>query len=140
MNMKQKEPILLVEDDIVDQMTVQRALKDIHSSNPLFIVNNGEEALEFLKKSNKVWIILLDLNMPKMNGIEFLKIIKQDAALKNIPVIVLTTSKEETDIIESYNLGVSGYMIKPVDYSKYVEVVKTINSYWILNEFPFQTA
>ena len=136
--MKTKEPILLVEDDIVDQMTIQRALKDIQVTNPLFIVNNGEDALAFLKsnRSSPIWIILLDLNMPKMNGIEFLRIIKKDKLYKKTPVIVLTTSKEESDIIESYNLGVAGYMIKPVDYPKYVEVVKTINSYWNLSERP----
>jgi CheY-like chemotaxis protein len=135
--MKTNESILLVEDDIVDQMTVQRALKDIQARNPLYIVNNGEEALDFLKSnSSKIWIILLDLNMPKMNGIEFLKIVKRDDLLKSIPVVVLTTSKQESDIIESYNLGVAGFMIKPVDYPKYVEVVKTINTYWQLCENP----
>ncbi len=136
--MKNKESILLVEDDMVDQMTVQRALKEINITNSLFIVNNGEEALEFLKGQQhaNIWIILLDLNMPKMNGIEFLKIIKKDIHLKKIPVIVLTTSKEESDIIESYDLGVAGYMIKPVDYPKYVEVVKAINSYWNLSVPP----
>jgi DNA-binding response OmpR family regulator len=81
-------------------------------------------------------IILLDLNMPLMNGIEFLKEFKQDSDLKKIPVVVLTTSKEEEDKINSYNLGIAGYMIKPVDYIEFVEVVRTIDLYWTLSELP----
>lgn len=136
--MKTKEPVLLVEDDIVDQMTVKRAFKDIKISNELFIVNNGEEALEFLKdpKNEHPGLILLDLNMPKMNGIELLNIIKQDPTLRKIPVIVLTTSKEEGDRLESFKLSVAGYVIKPVDYLKFVEAVKTIDMYWTLSEMP----
>lgn len=136
--MKNTRPILLVEDDDVDAMTVKRALKEIHITNPLSIVKNGEEALEFLKnsKTEKPGIILLDLNMPKMNGIEFLRIAKQDNLLKSIPVIVLTTSREEEDKINSFNLSVAGYMIKPVDYMQFVETMKTINLYWTLSELP----
>jgi CheY-like chemotaxis protein len=134
--LRDKEPILLVEDDRVDAMTVKRALKDINVTNPLTIVSNGEEALEFLrdKKNKKPGIILLDLNMPKMNGIEFLKVVKQDDLLKMIPVIVLTTSRQDQDKIDSFRLSVAGYMIKPVDYLQFVEVVKTINMYWTLSE------
>ena len=136
--MKGKKPILLVEDDRVDQITVRRALKDINVTNLLIIVSNGEEALEFLRneKNEKPGIILLDLNMPKMNGIEFLKVAKQDNALKRIPVVVLTTSKQDQDKIESFNLGVAGYMIKPVDYIQFVDVIRTINMYWTLSELP----
>ena len=128
----------MVEDDQVDAMTVKRALKDINVTNSLDIVNDGEEALTFLKnpENEKPGIILLDLNMPKMNGIEFLKIAKKDESLKKIPVVVLTTSKEDQDKVDSFNLGVAGYMIKPVDYLKFVEVVKTINMYWTLSELP----
>ena len=92
----------------------------------------------FLKNSEneKPGIILLDLNMPKMNGVEFLKIAKKDDNLKKIPVVVLTTSKEEQDKVDSFNLGVAGYMVKPVDYRKFVEVVKTIDLYWTLSELP----
>ena len=127
--MNNRQTILLVEDDKVDQMTVKRALKDIKVSNPLEMVENGEEALDYLNnvENEKPGIILLDLNMPKMNGIEFLKIAKQDDKLKRIPVVVLTTSKEDEDKVESFNLGVAGYMIKPVDYLKFVEVIRTIN-------------
>lgn len=136
--MKGKKPILLVEDDRVDQITVKRALKDINVTNLLVVVNNGEEALEFLKdeKNEKPGIILLDLNMPKMNGLEFLKVAKQDNSLKRIPVVVLTTSKQDQDKIESFNLGVAGYMVKPVDYIQFVDVIKTINLYWTLSELP----
>ncbi len=127
-----------MEDDQVDAMTVKRALKDINVTNELDIVNDGEEALTFLKnfENEKPGIILLDLNMPKMNGIEFLKIAKKDESLKKIPVVVLTTSKEDQDKVDSFNLGVAGYMIKPVDYRKFVEVMKTIDMYWTLSELP----
>ena len=136
--MRSSKPILLVEDDQVDAMTVKRALKEINVTNRLDITNNGEEALAFLSnlENEKPGIILLDLNMPKMNGIEFLKIAKHDDALKKIPVVVLTTSKEEQDKVDSFNLGVAGYMIKPVDYLQFVEVVRTIDLYWTLSELP----
>lgn len=131
-------PILIVDDDKVDSMTIKRALREIKVSNPLFTAGNGEEALEFLrdKKNMKPCIVLLDLNMPKMNGIEFLKIAKNDPELRSIPVIVLTTSHEEQDKLESFNFGVAGYMVKPVDYYKFVEVMKTISMYWTLSELP----
>ena len=136
--MKNNKPILLVEDDMVDAMTVKRAFKEIHITNPLIIVENGEEALEYLRNpdNEKPAIILLDLNMPKMNGIEFLKIAKKDDDLKRIPVVVLTTSKEEQDRMESFNLGVSGYMIKPVGHDQFLEAIKTIHMYWTLSELP----
>jgi CheY-like chemotaxis protein len=132
----QRKPILLVDDDRVDVMTTKRALKDIHVTNPVYTAGNGEEALELLRdeKTDKPGIILLDLNMPRMNGVEFLRVIKNDASLKRIPVVVLTTSKEEEDKVESFNLGVAGYMIKPVDYIKFVEIIRTINLYWTLSE------
>lgn len=136
--MKDSAAILLVEDDRVDAMTVRRALKEINVSNPLHVVGNGEEALDFLRDetSPRPGIILLDLNMPRMNGIEFLKIAKHDDRLKQIPVIVLTTSREERDRLESFNLSVAGYMIKPVDYIQFVEVMRAINLYWTLSELP----
>ena len=136
--MRSSKPILLIEDDQADAMTVKRALKEIKVTNRLDIANDGEEALTFLKnpENEKPGIILLDLNMPRMNGIEFLKIAKKDEGLKKIPVVVLTTSKEDQDKIDSFNLGVAGYMIKPVDYHKFVEVVKTIDLYWTLSELP----
>jgi len=134
--MKNSKGILLVEDDQVDAMSVKRALKDLHVTNQLNIVGNGEEALTFLRnpENEKPGIILLDLNMPKMNGIEFLEIAKHDKNLRRIPVVVLTTSEEDQDKVNSFNLGVAGYMLKPVDYQRFVEVVRTINLYWTLSE------
>ena len=133
-----KKPILLVEDDSVDVMTVKRALKDIKVTNGLAHVTNGEEALEYLRgqDSKMPCIVLLDLNMPKMNGIEFLKIVKADEELKRIPVVVLTTSGEERDKIESFKLSVAGYIVKPTDYKKFVEAVRTLELYWTLSELP----
>lgn len=136
--MRSKKPILLVEDDQVDAMTVKRSLQEINVVNHLLIAGNGEEGLQYLGRPDqeKPCIILLDLNMPKMNGIEFLQIVKNDNRLKRIPVVVLTTSRNEQDRVESFNLGVAGYMVKPVDYQQFVNVVKTINLYWTLSEFP----
>jgi CheY-like chemotaxis protein len=136
--MKNNRSILLVEDDIVDMMSVKRALKDIKVTNPLIHVENGVDALEYLRahEHEQPAIILLDLNMPKMNGIEFLSIMKTDDHLKRIPVIVLTTSQGELDKVQSFDLGVAGYMIKPVDYQQFVEVMRTIRLYWTLSELP----
>lgn len=134
--MTESKPILLVEDDIVDVMTVKRALKELKIPNQLIRVDNGEEALDYLNNKNNVepCVILLDLNMPKMNGFEFLNIIKTNETLKNIPVVVLTTSGIEQDITESFKLGVAGYMIKSADYDKSVETMGAIASNWILSE------
>lgn len=136
--MKTKKPILLVEDDEIDQMTIKRALKEIHVTNHLDIASDGMEALELLRDDSRErpGVILLDLNMPRMNGIEFLRVIKNEEGLKRIPVVVLTTSEEEQDKVGSFDLGVAGYMLKPVDYRQFVEVVKTIDLYWTLSELP----
>lgn len=132
------KPILLVEDDLVDVMTVKRALKEIRVANPVVNQENGEEALKYLRcpDNAKPCIILLDLNMPIMNGIEFLQVVKQDALLKRIPVVVLTTSEEQQDKVCSFDLGVAGYMAKPVDYRQFVEVIRTIDAYWTISEVP----
>jgi CheY-like chemotaxis protein len=132
------KPILLVEDDEVDSMTVKRALKELHVTNPLAHVENGEFALEYLRdgKNEKPCIILLDLNMPIMNGIEFLQVAKHDANLRRIPVVVLTTSEEQQDKVASFDLGVAGYIRKPVDYKQFVEAVRSIDAYWTLSELP----
>ncbi|MEM9807008.1 MAG: response regulator [Cyanobacteria bacterium P01_D01_bin.56] len=133
--------ILLVEDDVVDVMTVQRAFKKSNVSNPLHIAGNGLEALDLLRSSDSPFkdsrgLVLLDLNMPKMNGIEFLRELRQDSAFCKIPVIVLTTSDQEKDRIEAYDLHVAGYIVKPVTFSKFVEVVTVLNHYWTLCELP----
>jgi len=137
--MRTSRPILLVEDDSVDAMTVKRALKELKVTNPLVHQLNGEEALNYLRDENthKPCVILLDLNMPRMNGIEFLKIAKKDAEFRQIPVIVLTTSKDEQDKVESFQLSVAGYIIKPTDYKKFVEAMRTVDLYWTLSELPY---
>ena len=136
--MNSSKSILLVEDDAVDVMTVKRSLKELKVVNQLEVAENGEEALTLLRDPlyDKPCIILLDLNMPKMTGLEFLRIVKRDERLKRIPVVVLTTSTDEQDKIESFNLGVAGYIIKPVDYRRFVEAVRTIDVYCTLSELP----
>ena len=136
--MKTTKPIMLVEDDNVDAMTIKRALEDLNVTNPLVHTLNGEEALQYLRGGGNETpcLILLDLNMPKMNGIEFLKVIKAEQMSQTIPVIVLTTSKDEEDIVESFELSVAGYMLKTVDYKKFVETIEMLNSYWSLSELP----
>jgi len=129
---------LLVEDDREDAMTVGPVLKDLKVTNRLIHAVNGEEALECLKSESnkKPCVILLDLKMPKMDGIEFLKIAKADEGLKKIPVVMLTTSKQEQDVVESFKLSVAGYIVKPADYKKFVDAIRTINLCWTLSELP----
>ena len=138
MENSKKLSILLIEDDKIDVITIKRAFKELKITNPLNVCENGLEGLEYLQNSvnDRPRIILLDLNMPKMNGIEFLQERQKDKFIKLIPVVVLTTSKAEQDKVESFNLGVAGYMIKPVDYLQFVDVIKTINLYWTLSELP----
>ena len=131
--------ILLVEDDEVDVLNVRRAFQKNHIANPLFVASNGLEALEQLRGNmipRERRIVLLDLNMPKMNGIEFLREVRQDQALKHTPVVVLTTSNDERDRIEAYNLNVAGYLLKPVTFSNFCEVMTALNKYWALVELP----
>jgi CheY-like chemotaxis protein len=132
------KPLLLVEDDQVDVMTIKRALKEIHVANPVVHVENGEQALAYLRNpdNERPCIILLDLNMPVMNGIEFLEVAKRDDQLRRFPVIVLTTSEEQEDKLNSFDLGVAGYMAKPVDYRQFVEVMRSIDLYWTISEMP----
>ena len=131
--------ILLVEDDEVDVLNVRRAFQKNNIANPLFVASNGLEALEQLRGNmipRERRIVLLDLNMPKMNGIEFLRELRQDPELKQTPVVVLTTSNDERDRIEAYNLNVAGYLLKPVTFVNFVEVMAALNKYWTLVEFP----
>lgn len=136
--------ILLVEDDEVDVMNVKRAFKKYKIANPLYVAGNGLEALEMLRSQDgtppKVpesrRLILLDLNMPRMNGLEFLHEIRQDEELKRTPVIVLTTSDEDKDRIEAYELNVAGYILKPVTFINFAEVMVALNKYWTLSEMP----
>ena len=135
--------LLLVDDDEIDVMTVQRAFKKNNFTNNLYIATNGIEALAMLRGNgnppvvtSQRRLILLDLNMPKMGGIEFLRELRKDPAIKAIPVIVLTTSNEDKDKVEAYKLNVAGYIVKPVTFSKFVEAVATLNKYWTLSEMP----
>jgi CheY-like chemotaxis protein len=136
--MQNLKPILLVEDDHVDAMTFKRALNELRVKNPVVHSANGEEALAYLRRggSEEPCFIFLDLNMPRMNGIEFLNVVKDDKKLKRIPVVVLTTSDNERDIVESFEFGVAGYMVKPADYKEFVQAIRTINLYWSLSKLP----
>lgn len=136
--------VLLVEDDEVDIMNVKRAFKRNNITNPLYTAANGLEALAVLRGEDQSLpavpptrrLILLDLNMPKMGGLEFLQELRSDAVLRNIPVVVLTTSNEDRDRIEAYNLNVAGYILKPVTFINFAEVMATLNKYWALCELP----
>ena len=136
--MQNLKPILLIEDDEVDVMTVKRALRDLKVTNQLVSIGDGEEAIEYLRTESaaKPCIILLDLNMPKMDGGEFLKALKADKALKKIPVVILTTSNSDRDVIESFDCGAAGYMVKSVDYEKFMETIHAIDRYWTLSKLP----
>ena len=131
--------ILLVEDDEVDVLNVRRAFQKNHITNPLFVATNGVEALRQLR-DGKIprdrRIVLLDLNMPQMNGIEFLRELRKDPELSLTPVVVLTTSNDERDRIEAYNLNVAGYLLKPVTFANFCEVMAALNKYWALVELP----
>jgi CheY-like chemotaxis protein len=137
--------ILVVDDDQVDVMNVQRAFKKNNITNPLNVANNGIEALDMLRGTEgreKITpvprIILLDINMPKMNGIEFLRELRADPRLHSISVFIMTTSNDDKDKFDAYNLNVAGYIVKPVSFEKFVEAVSVLNSYWKLCEMPSQ--
>ncbi len=136
--MRDCRPVLLVEDDTIDAMTVRRAFSDLKVTNPLAHSLNGEDGVAYLTQetNERPCVIFLDLNMPKMNGLEFLRIVKADPELRKIPVVVLTTSNEEQDIVASFRLSVAGYIVKPVDYQKFVEAVRTFDIYWTLSILP----
>ena len=133
--------ILLVEDDRVDVMNVQRAFAKNNIKNPLTHAKHGLEALNMLRGENGYsqldpmpGIILLDLNMPQMNGIEFLRELRNDEELRSISVFVMTTSNDERDRFDAFNLNVAGYILKPVSFEKFVSAVSILKSYWKLCE------
>lgn len=136
--MRDLRPILLVEDDGVDIMTVERALKDRQISNPLIHPRDGSEAIQYLSdaKNRKPCIIFLDLNMRDVDGFEFLQRIKADGKLKRIPIVVVTISKNIDDVSRCFELGAAGYVIKPQDYKEFVQMVETIDKYWTLSKSP----
>jgi CheY-like chemotaxis protein len=133
---------LLVEDDEVDVKNVQRAFKKNNINNPLFVAGNGEEALQLLRGNGKPpiipppQVILLDLNMPKMGGLEFLQELRKDPRFKSLSVFVLTTSDEERDKIAAYNFNIAGYILKPIEFGQFLDTIKTLDAYWTLCEFP----
>ncbi|RUT08970.1 two-component system response regulator [Dulcicalothrix desertica PCC 7102] len=134
--------VLLVEDDEVDVMNVRRAFKKANIKNPIFTASNGYEALEILRDTSDTKmpterrLVLLDLNMPKMGGIEFLQELRSDQQLRATPVVVMTTSNQDKDRLEAYNLNIAGYLLKPVTFASFTELMATLNSYWMLCEMP----
>jgi CheY-like chemotaxis protein len=135
--------ILLVEDDEVDVMNVQRALKKNGATSNLYRAANGIEALAMLRTNNQIakennsrLLILLDLNMPKMGGLEFLKELRADPALSHLPVVILTTSMQDSDLTTAYQYNVAGYLIKPITFSSFVETIDVLNRYWSMSELP----
>lgn len=136
------QPILLVEDNPVDLDLTLRAFAARNLANPVEIARDGEEAIAFIKKwengAPAPVVILLDLNLPKVNGIEVLEVIKKHPDFRTIPVVVLTTSSESRDVNTSYQLGANSYIIKPVDFDKFMEVAKQIELYWGVLNRPFE--
>jgi CheY-like chemotaxis protein len=139
---KQQFSLLIVDDDDVDVMNVKRALKKNNLDVPTDRAANGLEALAFLDQRFQAsgnlekLVILLDLNMPKMNGIEFLRAIRDDDRFRMLTVIALTTSDQRQDLEAAYNLNVAGYIVKPVEFQSFVEAIKIVSSYWSLCAMP----
>ncbi|MFL3660680.1 MAG: response regulator [Polaribacter sp.] len=127
--------VLLIEDNLIEVMKMERAISSLGLNHIINVANNGEEALEILE-DNQQWpdLILLDLNMPRISGIEFLMILKNNDDLKHIPTVILTTSDNQKDIEECYRIGVSGYIVKPLKYYDYVDKIQNVLSYWGINE------
>ena len=137
--------VLMAEDDEHDILATRRAWKKHHISNPLYIVNDGEECLDFLHRRGKYGepgtaprpgILLLDIRMPKMDGLAVLKQIRQDEQLRRLPVVILTTSRAEEDRLRSYDLGANAYIVKPVGFNNFSDAVRTINLFWQLVDLP----
>ena len=127
--------IMLIEDDMIEVMKLNRTFNKLNYKHKIIEAKNGEDALEILHKKNSLPdIILLDLNMPKLNGIEFLEILKNNNKLKYIPTIILTTSNNRKDILECYKIGIAGYVIKPLKFDNYIEIIKRVLDYWSANE------
>lgn len=137
--------ILLVEDNPNDVELALRALKKNNIANNIVVISDGEQALDFIyghgkyegrDTNSRPRLILLDLKLPKVDGLEVLKVLKSDIDTKSIPVVMLTSSKQECDIVESYRLGVNSYIVKPVDFDNFIESINKIGFYWLLmNEF-----
>ncbi|HZK61594.1 MAG TPA: response regulator, partial [Anaerovoracaceae bacterium] len=138
---------LYVEDNPLDIELTLEALKENKIVNPIVVVHDGIEALEYLRcegpfkdrKTKNPSMILLDLKMPRMDGLEFLAFVKKDAKFKHIPVVILTSSREEKDLIKGYDLGVNAYVVKPIDFTSLIDIVKQMEVFWlIVNELPHE--
>jgi CheY-like chemotaxis protein len=129
---------MVVDDDQVDRMSIKRAFADLRITNELIIADGGQAAIDILNAAQipRPTLILLDLRMPGVDGLEVLRAIRNHTKYHAVPVVVLTTSNEESDRVATYELGIAGYMVKPVDYQQFVEVVRTIDLYWTLSEQP----
>ena len=138
--------ILLVEDNTIDAELTTRELMKHNMANNLFHVKNGKEALDFIFATGKYMdtrhvsyppkLVLLDIQMPKLNGIEVLKVIKADSRTRAMPVVILTSSKESPDIQKCYDLGVNSYIVKPVNFESFAEAIRTLGFYWLLINQP----
>lgn len=130
--------ILVIEDDEVDRMNIERAFNKANLTNPIFVAKDGIEALEMLK-NNKIsnpLLILLDINMPRMNGLEFLKILRDDPQWYLTPVVIMSSSREDKDRMSAYSLSVTGYVLKPLEFSEFVNTMIILGQYWSLCYFP----
>jgi CheY-like chemotaxis protein len=143
--MTEVKRILLAEDNPKDVELTLTALEEHRLANEVVVVNDGAEALDYLygrgkyamREDGRPAVVLLDLKMPKVDGLEVLRAIKTDANLRTIPVVILTSSREEKDLVESYRLGVNAYVVKPVDFQQFIDAVKELGSFWaVVNEPP----
>ena len=137
--------ILLAEDDTVDVMTIRRAFEKNGLTNPIYVVGDGEEALDYLRHKGKFaetdsaprpGVILMDLSMPRMSGLELLLTLKTDPQLREIPVVVLTSSDEHQDVKTAFTRGAAGYIVKPVTFEKFAKALSTVQMYWTRSELP----
>ncbi len=145
--MERLRTILLAEDSQKDVELILEALEDNNLANQVVVVHDGVEALEYLRREGKYAlrktgnpiVILLDIKMPRMDGMEVLRTIRGDASLKIIPVVILTSSREEKDLFNSYDLGVNAYVVKPVDFQQFIGAIKLTGSFWaVINELPYE--
>lgn len=136
--MRNAKPILLVEDDEVDAITTRKALGEINVANELIHKYDGKEALEYLRNEGNArpCIILLDLDMPQMDGFEFLAAVKSEDSLKKIPLIVLAASDADENVTKAFESAAAGYILKTIDYGRFVEMMRTVNDYWTLSRLP----